>query len=246
MPPDWEPLALHDPPGPILQDFARYVEKGHTRKNAVRDYLNSVQLLADSYGGALDTLIPTLVRRHLSGFNNTNPNATAWNRHLYALRRFYRHRLSLHVLDEDPTAGIPMLVEVPREPDLVEPDSDDNIIAHYRRYLEVERAASAHTVRAFVRSVEVLAESPECADACGLDSMTRDHIRGFLARFHGRKPSTRAAWLWRLRAFYTYRLRVRAIDSNPTEYILAPKQEHPLPRPLTESEVMALIDAPPV
>jgi integrase/recombinase XerC len=123
---------------------------------------------------------------------------------------------------------------------------DREAVRDFERYLTTERAASAHTVRAYVRSVEHLAESEACARAGGLDALSSLALRSYLASFHrAHKPSTRARRLAALRTFFRRRVRAGARADDPTAGLPAPKAPRRLPSPLPADDCERLIDAEP-
>lgn len=79
-----------------------------------------------------------------------------------------------------------------------------------------------------------------------LKSVTQSEIQSYLAwRFENNsKASSTARLLSSLRQFYRYLLRESMIEISPVELIESPKQGRSLPETLTETEVLALLDAP--
>ena len=124
--------------------------------------------------------------------------------------------------------------------------ADAEAIEGFERYLVSERACSTHTVRAYTREARCLAESPEGCRAGGLDGVDPLALRLYLARFHAQhKPSTRSRKLAALRSFYRLRVRIGAIESDPSEGLPAPRPERRLPSPLSASDCEQLIEAAP-
>lgn len=118
-------------------------------------------------------------------------------------------------------------------------------IEGFRRHLEAERACSPHTVRAYVREVERLAEAPECVRDGGLDALGALALRSYLAGFHrGQKPATRNRRLSALRCFFRFRVQAGARASDPSEGLPGPKPERRLPAPLAAEDCERLIEAP--
>ena len=79
-------------------------ERGYS-PNTVRAYLGTVQKLAASpecaAAGSLDGISRAQLRSYLASFTVRKP--TTRQRQLWALRSFFRHRLTLGAIDEDPT-----------------------------------------------------------------------------------------------------------------------------------------------
>lgn len=121
-----------------------------------------------------------------------------------------------------------------------------SILDDYKRHLEVERGYSHHTVRAYVGTVRELAESSECSAAGGLDTMTKMHLRTHIASFRKlNKPATRDRRLSALRSFYRYRVKLGAIEEDPTAGIQLSKPESPLPSVLSVEACTRLIEGRP-
>jgi integrase/recombinase XerC len=121
-------------------------------------------------------------------------------------------------------------------------------IAAFLRYLDRERNASPHTVRAYASDLaqfqahleEELGRAPQVADA--------DHllIRAFLARLHrrGTKKVSAARKLASLRTFFRYLCREGILEGNPARALLSPRTERKIPTHLEEGEVAALVEVP--
>ncbi len=79
-----------------------------------------------------------------------------------------------------------------------------------------------------------------------LADVGRDHLLSFLAWRvqHGARPRSTARQLSSIRRFYRYMIREGHISEDPSTRIDMPKLGRPLPRSLTESEVIALLKAP--
>ena len=123
--------------------------------------------------------------------------------------------------------------------------ADETAVAEFRRYLGVERGLSPHTLRAYTREVERLAESPECARAGGLARLDALAVRSYLAGFHRvHKASTRNRRLAALRTFFRQRVRRGAMRADPTEGLPGLKAERRLPSPLSVEDCEKLIETP--
>ena len=119
-------------------------------------------------------------------------------------------------------------------------------IDRFVSYLESERNASEHTVRAYSRDlvefVELL-KLEDDADPNGVDHLV---IRKYLSclRNRGLSKTTIARKLSSLRAFFKFLLRRNIVETNPAQDMRTPRREKKLPRFLDESEANALIEAP--
>jgi integrase/recombinase XerC len=119
-------------------------------------------------------------------------------------------------------------------------------IEAFGRFLAGERAYSPHTVRAYTREATRLSESEEGRRAGGIDRVDALAVRLYLARsYRTHRPSTRNRRLAALRAYFRFRVRVGAIETDPTEGLPGPKPERNLPSPLAVDDCERLIEAPP-
>ncbi|MCP4004563.1 MAG: tyrosine recombinase XerC [bacterium] len=123
--------------------------------------------------------------------------------------------------------------------------ADERALEGFARYLTSERGYSDHTLRAYGSEVRRFADSEECKRCGGLDQTDALALRAYLAGFHKQhKPSTRNRRLASLRAFFRYRVRVKAIPVDPSEGLPGPRSERRLPSPLSAEECEQLIEAP--
>lgn len=132
-------------------------------------------------------------------------------------------------------------------------------------YLEVERAFSAHTVRAYLSDLDQFCDfirhGPRQARAdsdetgapgeASLDTLrktTRHHIRGFLAHVQTTSGSARtsARKLASIRAAFKFFARLGELDDTVTQTVKSPRLARKLPNVLSIPEVTALIEAPDV
>ena len=118
-------------------------------------------------------------------------------------------------------------------------------LAAFRRYLDRERNASAHTVRAYGDDVEQFIA--HARDELGHEPRARevDHllIRSFLARLHreGLKKSSAARKLASLRTFFRYLCREGIVAANPAQLLLSPRLERRIPAHLDEADVARFV-----
>jgi integrase/recombinase XerC len=121
-------------------------------------------------------------------------------------------------------------------------------VAAFLRHLDLERNASAHTVRAYGEDlVQFRAYVERTLGRAGRPAEV-DHllIRGFLAHLHGRglKKVSAARKLASLRTFFRFLCREGVLDKNPARALLSPRLERRIPTHLDEGEVDALLDVP--
>jgi integrase/recombinase XerC len=109
----------------------------------------------------------------------------------------------------------------------------------FLKYLEVQRGASPHTIRAYRKDLELFFESVP-------DDATMGDIRGFVASqiSSGNRKSTASRRLASLRAFFKFLHREGHIKSNPAKLVSSPKLPGKLPRFLTVDEIFSLMEKP--
>ena len=123
--------------------------------------------------------------------------------------------------------------------------------------LLAEKGYSTNTARAYQRDIEAffsfVANNEDInTEVSGykidglapIDSIIPLTLRKYLGHLHKKnKKSTIARKLSALRSFYRYLIKKGVIDQNPTDLILTPKQEHPIPRYLTVDDIFQLLDS---
>ena len=122
----------------------------------------------------------------------------------------------------------------------------DGLVDVYLQHLRVERALSPHTVLAYARDLGKLlafAEKRGVSQASELDLGTLSAWLGSLAK-SGLGARSAARHLSAARGLMKFLLREGLMGSDPTELAARPRFGRRLPRTLSESEVLRLIDAP--
>lgn len=120
-------------------------------------------------------------------------------------------------------------------------------LARFREHLAVEKRASPHTVRAYLRNVDELVvfiteRRRREATPRDLDIPT---VRSYLASlFEANEAVTIARKLSAVRAFCRFLRRERVLDENVALLIKAPKAKKTLPSFLTPEQATALVEAP--
>ncbi len=110
--------------------------------------------------------------------------------------------------------------------------------------MEVSRAASKHTLRAYAQDLEQLAAYLS-AQNVELTKATHLHLRGFLGvQAASHAASTRARRLAAVKSFYKFLARRKIIDVSPARRVKSPKLPSRLPRAVPVDETFALMDAP--
>jgi integrase/recombinase XerC len=112
-------------------------------------------------------------------------------------------------------------------------------IDKFLRYMEVERGASPHTLRAYRKDLELFFETAG-------EGFELSDVRGFVASEinRGKKKSTASRRLAALRSFLKYLNREGLLKKNPARLIASPKLPKQLPRFLTVDEVFGLVEKP--
>ncbi|MEB3237315.1 MAG: tyrosine recombinase [Candidatus Sericytochromatia bacterium] len=109
-------------------------------------------------------------------------------------------------------------------------------------HLEVERNLSPHTVAAYGRDLaqflDWLGSDPLLADLKRLRAWTQQLGRDGLA------PRSRERKIAAIRAYYRYLVRLRVLESDPTQGLRPPKRPQRLPRFLDAAQTAALLAAP--
>lgn len=130
----------------------------------------------------------------------------------------------------------------PGNSDLIWDDAEARFIA----YLARERSLSEETIRAYAGDLrqfsDYLAQRGEPRP--GLDKVTPDLIRGFLASFHKTLEKTsRARKLSTLRSFFRYFNRIGLFSENPAELVAHPKIKQKMPSFLLVDAVFHFLDS---
>ena len=112
-------------------------------------------------------------------------------------------------------------------------------IQRFAAYLETERRASAHTVRAYVSDLSQYATWLAEANAALVPSSPA-LVRGFVARAAGDAgPASLGRKLSTLRSFYGFLVREGLAPGNPARAVATPRRPKRLPEVLPEEEVAA-------
>jgi integrase/recombinase XerC len=112
-------------------------------------------------------------------------------------------------------------------------------IGGFLRYLEVQRGASPHTVRAYRKDLELFFD--KAPEGAGMGEV-REFLAGEMRK--GRARSTASRRLSALRSFYRYLYREGLARSNPAKLVASPKLPGKLPRFLTVDEIFSLVEKP--
>lgn len=117
----------------------------------------------------------------------------------------------------------------------------------FMTYLDVEKRASAATLRSYAKDLIQFEEFLETRkrSLAKPGKIIPDHVRGFLAKLHGQRlaKSTLSRKLSSLRSFFRYMTKHRFIKNDPMTGIRNPKQEIRQPRSLNVDQAINLMDA---
>lgn len=115
-------------------------------------------------------------------------------------------------------------------------------IEKFLRYLEIERAASNHTLRAYRKDLEEFFEyvksKPENIDMIDVRGFIAEQIKGGLTK------TTASRRLATVRSFFKFLHREGYIKSNPAKLVSNPKVPKLLPKYLSIDEVFSLVEKP--
>jgi integrase/recombinase XerC len=121
-------------------------------------------------------------------------------------------------------------------------------VAAFLRYLDRERNASPHTIRAYRSDLAQLQDhlAEEMGPAPRPGAIDHLMLRAFLARLHRRgvKKISAARKLAALRTFFRFLCREGILERNPARALQAPRRERRIPAHLEEAEAAALVEVP--
>ncbi|MBI9112961.1 tyrosine recombinase XerC [Maridesulfovibrio ferrireducens] len=114
-------------------------------------------------------------------------------------------------------------------------------------HMDIEKGSSKATLCSYEKDLIQFEEflSTRSHSLSNLVEISVDHVRGFLAKLHGRKlaKSTLSRKLSTLRSFFKYMTRHRFITNDPMAGIRNPKQEIRQPRSLNVDQAVSLLDS---
>ncbi|MBU4320066.1 MAG: tyrosine recombinase XerC [Thermodesulfovibrionales bacterium] len=115
-------------------------------------------------------------------------------------------------------------------------------IQKFLRYLEIEKGASPHTLRAYRKDLEAFSIHVKSK----VEDIAMNDIRGFVAEEinSGHKKTTAGRRLAAVRSFLKFLYREGSIKSNPAKLVPTPKLPKMLPKFLSVDDVFALVEKP--
>lgn len=126
-------------------------------------------------------------------------------------------------------------------------DADASAIGRFIDAAWAEHGLARQTQDAYRRDLEQLARWRDGAGG-GIEGADRETLFRYMAWRHaaGYQPRSNARLRASLRAFYAYLVRAGRRSDDPAALLDPPRLPRPLPKALTESQVDALLAAPPV
>jgi integrase/recombinase XerC len=123
-------------------------------------------------------------------------------------------------------------------------NEDAAAVEEFLRHLEVSRAASPHTLKAYRHDLTALAAYLE-PQGIALIKANHLHLRGYLASIADtHAASSRARRLAGIKSFYKFLTRRQRIEASPARRVKTPKLPQRLPRGVGVDEAVALLNAP--
>jgi integrase/recombinase XerC len=115
-------------------------------------------------------------------------------------------------------------------------------IDNFLRYLDLQKGASAHTLRAYRKDLEEFDEFVKK----GPEEVEMIDVRAFVARQikNGLNKATAGRRLAAVRSFLKYLYREGYIKANPAKLVSTPKTQKLLPKFLTVDETFSLVEQP--
>jgi len=110
------------------------------------------------------------------------------------------------------------------------------------RYLDLEKGASSHTLRAYRKDLREFSESVKCEP----DNLDIIDLRGFIAGQiqKGLNKTTVSRRLSSIRSFFKFLYREGYMKTNPAKLVSNPKVPKLLPRFLSVDDVFSLVEKP--
>lgn len=121
----------------------------------------------------------------------------------------------------------------------------EELVSRFLDVLWLERGVSENTLSAYRHDLLAFARWLNARDI-GLQQARDADLRAYLGSIRNSSARTLARRLSSLRRFYGYQVREGLMRHDPSARVEAPRIGRPLPKVLTETEIVALLDAPEV
>lgn len=120
----------------------------------------------------------------------------------------------------------------------------DKYIDSFLEMIVAERGASPRTVVSYRRDLNDLSAYLRKNQKITLVRAKHDHLKNYLRQLAAQNLTvkTQARRLSAIREFYRFLFSENIVVSNPSDYLLSPKLNKPLPKYLTEEEVVRLLE----
>ena len=118
-------------------------------------------------------------------------------------------------------------------------------LTDFLNQLTVEKRASEHTVKSYRRDINHLTKFCTNKRILHWADLKQSDVRSHIASRHrlGLSSPSLQRELSAIRSFYHFLLKNRLTDSNPAQYIKAPKQARKLPKTLDVDQISGLLEA---
>jgi integrase/recombinase XerC len=119
-------------------------------------------------------------------------------------------------------------------------------IADFISHLQVERRLSAHTLDAYQRDLDALAQWAQTQGRDNPETLQNADIRAFVAaeRRRGLSATSLQRRLSACRSYYQWLLKHGRVEANPAASVRAPKAPRKLPQVLDTDEAVKLVELP--
>lgn len=120
----------------------------------------------------------------------------------------------------------------------------DKYIDSFLEMIVAERGASPRTVASYRRDLEDLSAYLNTNQHVTMKRATADHLKKYLHHLAEQRLTvkTQARRLSAIREFYRFLFSEDIVAKNPSDYLISPKLNKPLPKYLSEEEVVHLIE----
>jgi integrase/recombinase XerC len=140
------------------------------------------------------------------------------------------------------------------------PSSLNHLLESFMDFLSAEKGYSEHTCRAYAHDLEDFisyfmnnralsvtydADDQDTERELNVENIGNLIIRGYLGQLHQQelKKTSIARKLSSIRSFFKFLEKHGVISENPTESVLTPKQEKPIPNYLSVDDMFRLLDS---